>query len=579
MIQIDRNVWKRFVLTILCIICAFVFTADGWLAANPAPAWAGGKKKKKTKKIEKSEIEKSEIEKPGTTQPGAENEQTKEPKPKEEGAEKGPRSYQYIFSLPKEEFPDEYSRPEIESFLCAAVPEFIERNDVLLDFIPEDGEIGFGKVSDQLYIRYIEVSEEEKKKMGETEINKWFEEDVKVACSGSPSTKDIQLVRRFFEDVNLIIGRKKFVYNDSYKTGNIVLEFSLRPPVSMNKAKVGEATCLEDNLRAIYYKVKEQMKVETYVIGSGKLVVDGSGLIKYSSNELAFRKKNRIIKVHITNVADSKVRKAVILHELLHAVGLCGHSPLAGCQLFPVQVSERVLSTIRIGKKKLKTVKTSGLLTPQTVVMLEMLYRPEILPGMTVKEAAEILSDLKRRTYTSKNEILEFFESRKAELEADKRALLEIGRSHWERKEEIHKLLYALELKWEKLGREVMKENRFDARFVRGKHVAAILRLNEERVQMALQWLKEEVAQLEEKGANSQRRNSLKRQILLRNEDLGVFSEIMKEVVENENRIRALEEEERDINFQEEDISLLLRRIVRQLGTIAQEIKYLNRAS
>lgn len=485
------------------------------------------------------------------------------------------RSYEFTLSL--ETIPENplwpfYSRREVESFLCAAAPGFIELSDVYTGqsrpYLTTDGYLLTKQkgMLHRFFIRYKEVDQKQRKILESREINKWFEEPVTLICKGHPTARDINTITYFIDTVNQIIGREKFVYTGDGDVGNIIVEFSGGEELRDGMGPVdyiGESACLADPMRVAFYKENNKMKFHQYRV-SFKGVSDTAVFVKYSPAEEAFGKKNRIIKIHIANVMDRNIRDMVLIHELFHSLGICGHSPYIDSNLFPLPIPIGDLESIsrlpsEMGKKKI---------SPLTRRMIEMLYRPEILPGMSLKEAGQVLAHLKHREKTSAGEIEAFLEQRKRVLETKKTTLLEKARQRLERREEMHGILFRLDAKKEKLQKEVKKENKLAENLVKDMGPAMILRMN-------IGLVKGKLNQLEQQRNKKTKVKNLERQIVLRKEDIQVLSDILAEVLEIETRTRQLKREEKIMDVVDEAINQKLRLVTRQLSAIDQEMERL----
>lgn len=470
--------------------------------------------------------------------------------------------------------PDRYSRREIESFLCAAAPEFISLADVYVEYSPlapanvgeERWYIKKKNVFSRFFIKYKTVDQKQKIKLDDSEINKWFEEKVTLVCKGHPTPDDIETVKHFLRVVNESAGRELFVYSETSEIGNLVVEFSNAPAPTDPMEFIGESVCLQDDLRVVYYRENNQMKIETYKTRFDNAA--GSALfVKYSPQEKEFGKNNRVLKIYISNIADRRSRDMVIIHELFHALGFCGHSPYVDSNLFPLPIpvgdlknasgSSAVGENVRISKTARR--------------MIEMLYRPEITPGISLKEAGEILARLKYREKTSPSEIGDFLAERKEILEKQKKELLDRGRPRLSRREEIHKDLFQLDAKNEKLEKEVKKENKLAPELIKDKSVSLILGLNIGIVKGRLKRMEAGVLELKNAKGDVKKRQTLERQIVLRKEDLQVLEEILGEVRQCEDQIRRLKLEEMALDFDDIEINEQLRRLVRQLTAVDLE--------
>ncbi len=470
---------------------------------------------------------------------------------------------------------DYYSRREIESFLCVSVPEFISLADVYIErgrLTPRAvGEgrwyIKKGGVYNRFYTRYKTVTPEQRHLLESHEINKWFEEKVTLVCTGYPSSVDIELVRHLLDTVNRAVGREKFVYVEGEDVGNLVVEFSSEPAPTDPMEFIGESACLQDKLQVVFYRQNDKMKIETYNTDFGG--VDSNALfIKYTAREKEFAKKNRILKIHISDIEERKSRDMLIIHEILHSLGYCGHSPYADSNLFPLPIP---VADLRFSSEA-SPLPLNVKITKTALRMLEMLYRPEILPGMSIKEAGEVLSRLKTREKTTPDEIKSFLMAQKTKLEKKKKALLGQARPRTIRREAIHREFYRLDAKKAKLLKEVRKENKLDKSLVKGKSMSVILRLNIGLAGGQLKRLEAQAKELKGRKDVGRKPQIMARRIFLKKEDLEVLGEILDEVLDYETQTRKLKHEERVMDIVDTSINMRLRRIVRKLTAVESEM-------
>lgn len=490
-----------------------------------------------------------------------------------------PKSPYYEFVLSPEvnagvPDPDYYSRREIESFLCTFAPEFISLGDVYTEHsrLPFES-VGEGRwyikkngIYNRYFVKNKTVTPGKRQLLENHEINKWFEEKVTVVCTGYPSSVDIETVTHLLDVVNRSVGRELFVYTEGAEVGNLVVEFSNEPAPTDPMEFIGESACLQDQMRVVFYRQNDNMKIETYKADFG-----GAGsnalFIRYTPREKEFAVDNRILKVHISNIEDRESRDMVIIHELFHALGCCGHSPYVDSNLFPLPIP---VSDLRLSSDSMPlslNVKISN--TARR--MMEMMYRPEILPGMSIKEAGEVLARLKTREKTTQDEIKSFLTSEKIKLEKEKEALLEEARPRTIRREAIHQAHFRLDAKKEKLLKEVNKENKLDKILVKGKSMSVILRLNIGIVKGRLKRLEERAGELKGRKDSGRETKRLARRIFLRKEDLDVLGEILDEALDYEKQTRQLKREERIMDFKDNSINIRLRRIVRKLTAAHRE--------
>ncbi|MCP4213338.1 MAG: hypothetical protein GY765_01720 [bacterium] len=483
-----------------------------------------------------------------------------------------------------------YALKEIESFLCASIPGYIMLHD-LDSSIKETVVFQGSKYGERVWssVHYQAVKEKvlddtEIKELQSSEINKWFEDTVTIACKGNYTGDDIANVKAFIAEINGIIGREKFAFQPEVAPANIIAEFYKEEAENPHQL-VGESVCLRDNLRVLYYRVRGKIRINTYTASAG-ILINMSRRIKFTSEELKFRKKNRLIKMYITNVREPKIRKLVLFHELLHAIGLTGHSPYVDSNLFPLPLpiveGGKAESSVTVGVAKLSTL---------CKTMVQMLYRPEVLQGMTIREAGRVLAALTPLATTPVSKIEAFLLDRKKMLEDEKTFLLDTIQERMDRKEEIKKTLLQSAIDLKKLEKEVRSENKLSPDKVEGKSILEILELNDRRVRLRLEALQKELTELQADGSQNTKRKlkGLLRTIKLRKEDRQVYGEILKEIADNIIMSRQLDEENialgSDLRTSPtllgekqgtlEEVSLKLRRLVRQLLSIQQEIKLL----
>lgn len=320
------------------------------------------------------------------------------------------KSGKYSFTLApaKAGKADEYSRREIESFLCACAPGYIEIEDVY-----KVAAIG------EYFVKAKKNLENQKKMVENQEINKWFEDRVTVTSKGNLTVLDMETIEGFFKEVNQVIGREKFFYTPGLEAANIVIE--LVPPEKFFQFQdyAGETSLLKDNLRIRITTSDQDPKphIVTYKSGSGKLITRSNN-VKLTPREHEFRKNNRLVKIVLKKILEPHTRNLAFIHELLHSIGFTGHSPYYESYLFPLPV--------RVKKAPLPLFGINcPVFTGLAKKMVEMLYRPEILPGMTVKEAGEVLTRLKCIDRTPKNEIISFLLERKNRLKNQKNTIME----------------------------------------------------------------------------------------------------------------------------------------------------------
>jgi hypothetical protein len=468
------------------------------------------------------------------------------------------KEYTYTLSLPKVDKPDEYSRLEIESFLCACIPGYIRSGNTYK--IATDG---------RRIVKAYQVTVGQTGPVENHEIRKWFEDNVTVTSRGNVTVLDTKLIKRFFERVNRVIGRKKFFYHPGLEAANIIIEFALPNTIPIIPKYLGETIILDDNLVVRLTIDNAKVQVQTFKAGLGK-VINKTRRIRFTAGENEFRKENRLVKVYIENVLDPRIRGNSLVHELFHAIGFPGHSPYHESHLFPFPVRAYQGHT---------GVFSDAVFAEMAARMVEMLYRPEILAGMSVKEAGEVLSRLKHGGKTAKGEIIAYLLDRRKELEAEKEVLLGEGKKNFAERMGLY-----IELdKWvrkEQWFLEELKEIKVDYR----KDTVVVKKIRE-----ADSWVKKStllrtelillesmkrrlLAEGKKAGSMPQR---IRRQIGLCDEQVVVLNDLMKvvrEIARVEQQIETARAFKRKARLEE-----AMRRVLRQLSCIEGEFSYYSR--
>lgn len=292
-----------------------------------------------------------------------------------------------------------YNRYEIESFLCANALSFIRAEETYKstrgDFLVNPASLGEKQVT------------EARKQL----IGKWFEERVTVTAVGDVTEYDLDIIQTFYKTVNRLIGQERFVFVPDCQVANIIIQLEKPDPDYRLRKYIGESAVLQDNLRVRLSVDNDHIRLDTYKSGSGRLI-NKSSYITLTPAELEFRKENRLVKVFIRKVDNHVVMYFAIIHELMHTIGFPGHSPYYQSHLFPLPVQAYPWK------------RSAPFLAPIAERMIEMLYRPEIIPGMTIAEAGEILARLKRLGKTPKNNTIHFLHEQKKNIFAQKEALM-----------------------------------------------------------------------------------------------------------------------------------------------------------
>jgi hypothetical protein len=469
--------------------------------------------------------------------------------------------YSYTLAPDKADKAGEYTRQEIESFLCACAPAYIGVEDLY-----KVAAIG------EYFVKAKKNFGNQRKMVENVEINKWFEDQVTVTSKGDLTVLDIETTAGFFKKINQVIGKEKFFYKPGLEVANIIIE--LAPPGKFFQFNnhAGETSLLKDNLRIRITTSDQEPKphIVTYHSGIGK-VITGSNNIKLTPRELEFRKNNRLVKVVMKNILDPHTRYFAFIHELLHSIGFAGHSPYRESHLFPlpVRVNKDLLPVFAIN---------SPVFSRLAKDMVEMLYRPEILPGMTVKEAGEVLTRLKRIDKTPKNEIISYLLDKNNRLEGQKKTILEK-----EEKKYTHRMKEYIEL-----DQLVMKEHgyleeleeiradyRLESKVVQDIRAAASKVEKLVRIRRELILAENQKKKLSEKPGtlkNGEEARKARRELKRLGEEIVVLNDLLK-VVE---KITALEQ---DIlaaisSPSQQQVKEKLRRILRQVYTIDKELKF-----
>lgn len=468
--------------------------------------------------------------------------------------------YSYTLSPDKTEKADEYTRREIESFLCACASGYIGGEDL------------FKVAAINMYFVKAKNNLENQRKMVESqEISKWFEEKVTVTSKGDLTVLDIETIEGFFKKINQVIGKEKFFYTPGLEVANIVIRLAPPGESFLFHNYAGETSLLKDNLRIRITTSDQDPKphIVTFLSGIGK-VITGSNNIKLTPRELEFRKNNRLVKVVMKNILDPQTRYYAFIHELLHSIGFTGHSPYYESHLFPLPV--------RTNKDLPPVFGIDGpVFTPLVERMVEMLYRPEILPGMTVKEAGEVLTRLTHIDKTLKSEIISFLLARKDRLENQKRAILEKEEKKYNSKMKKYIELDQLVMKehWylDELV-EIRTDYRLDAKVVQDVKAATsklkkLVRIRQELILVEIQ--KKRLTEKQGSLENGEETRKARRELKRLNEEIIVLNDLLKV----EKNITVLE---RDIlaaisSPGQKQVEEKLRRIMRQLYSIDGELE------
>lgn len=469
--------------------------------------------------------------------------------------------YAYTLAPGKSDKPDEYTRREIESFLCACSLGYIGVEDLY-----KVAAVG------EYFVKAKKDFENQRKMVENQEISKWFEDRVTVTSKGNLTVLDIETIERFFKKVNQVIGKEKFFYKPDLEVANIVIQLAAPGKFFQFHTYAGETSVLKDNLDVRITTSDQDPKphITAYYPEIGK-VISGSENIKLTPRELEFRKNNRLVKVVIKNILDPYTRYYAFIHELFHSIGFAGHSPYHESYLFPLPV--------RVVKGLLPVLKSdSPIFTGLGKCMVEILYRPEILPGMTIKEAGEVLSRLKRIDKTPKNEIISYLQERKNRLENQKKAIMEKEVKEYNLKMKKYIELDQLVMK-EQGYLEELEEIRTDYRLEAGvvqdiraaeSKMVKLVRIRRELILVENQ--KKLMLKKQESLKNGKEARNTQRELKRTKEEIVVLTDLLKV----EKKIAALE---RDILAEgstpdQKQMQEELRRTLRQLYTIDTELKF-----
>ncbi len=498
-----------------------------------------------------------------STQTGTQPDET--PPIKSQPPEDSRKAQKYSYTLAPDQIDktNEYTRREIESFLCACSPGYIRVEDLYK--APAIG--GY-------FVKAKKNFENQKKMVENQDINKWFEDQVTVTSKGNLTVLDIETIEGFFKKVNQVIGKEKFLYTPGLDVANIIIE--LAPPgkfVQLNEL-IGETFLLEDNLGIRINTSDEDQKphIETYNTGSAGVIVKSEN-IKLTPRELEFRQSHRLVKVAIKNILDPHTRYFAFIHELFHSLGFIGHSPYNESLLFPLPV--------RANKAPLPGFGSGGpLFTGLAKTMVEMLYRPEILPGMTVKEAGEILSLIKRIDKTPKDEMISYLLDRKNRLENQKTAILEKEEKEYNLK--MKKYIELDRLVMKEIGylqelEEIRTDYHREAQIVRDINAAA------SNVEKLVRIRRELILDENQKKGLLEKPGPLKNEKEARNPQrelkrLGEEIVVLNDLLEVEKKIAAFEQNilAATSSSGQKQAAEELRRILRQLYTIDKELQGLH---
>lgn len=300
-----------------------------------------------------------------------------------------------------------YSRMDLENFLfCAADGGFSVHQALNQD--PRD-QSTIGKSFVQ-----VGISQKIRDHIMRREVSRWFENPVTVRLRGEVTPAIRRMTERFFSEVNRFSGTTRFLVLPGTEAAHIMIRVGLlKEPLDTRRyLQVGESSGLSDRMRVHLRPGAERLLVDTFTAEAVSQPLNAR-FIRFTPEDLEFLKRHRMVKVFIHRWSRPDIQENVLVHELLHAVGLPGHSPFTRCGLFP-------LANPRPGN-------TGGtMLSPLSATLVEMLYRREIGTGMSLEEAANILSSLPRLDDTGPELTRRVLRERMDHLEAARDRLLTV---------------------------------------------------------------------------------------------------------------------------------------------------------
>jgi hypothetical protein len=463
--------------------------------------------------------------------------------------------YNFNLSLEKQDQEGEYSRAEIESFLCSNVENYIRAEEVYREGVPR-----------RYIIKKKLASQHEDEAAFQQEVNKWFETQVTYTTGGKFTFLDIDAIKQFYTRVNQIIGVKKFVYRSDLVVANIVIQLAAEDHSDTIHEYIGETSVLQDNLRTRIGMKNRDIHIDAYVTGG--IMINESRQIKFTPQELAFRQKERIVKVHLRNILDPGVRHFALVHELFHSIGFSGHSSYHESNLFPLPVKANMSTLLGI-----KT--DDKIMPPMAERMIEMLYRPEMLPGMSVKEASILLHRMKYLKDTPKKQIETYLMTRKAKLIKLKDQLLERSKEIYAQRMSLYLELDRLELKELDLLAElseILKVAKFPSTIIPQlkKSKSLLAKLGLLRRELSLIEGKNKALSLKSGQQKGKERSLSRRRIGFYKEEIAVLKDLL---VVHEAAGKVDQKLATTRKYQDRKaLEFKLRRVVRQLRSIDSEL-------
>ncbi len=266
------------------------------------------------------------------------------------------------------------------------------------------------------------------------EVTKWFEPRVTVRFHSPPTPWMKHLVDTFFTAVNTLSGRSRFHLLDGEGPAHIIIETTPRSQSENPLRMVGETSGLTDRLRVHLIPGENGLRIEEFQ-ATARSQPRNSLNVQFTPDELNILKTRRMVKVVIQSHTSPILMRRILIHELLHAIGIPGHSPFRASALFPIIPSIE-------GREA-----GHSLLTPLESTLVEMLYRPETLPGMSLEEAGRTLASVRRRRWTHPQDTRDFLTRRRDHLELEKQRLLHVWRESFSASMELLVQLEGLRLR------------------------------------------------------------------------------------------------------------------------------------
>lgn len=461
--------------------------------------------------------------------------------------------YTFTLTSPGKDLPGRYTRKEAENFLCTLAPNYIQASDVYRM-----------TRTDYFVIEATKTLASRKKTALQQEITKWFETEVSVTSRGNITPLDKRTITLFFSEINRIIGKDKFIYIPNRPMANIIIETAPPNTATLDTGPIGETAILEDNLRVRLSIKNNSVQIDTYLVGiqsrGGR-----SGQVSFNPEEKKFAKTNRLVKIYLGNIMEPLTRHHSLVHEMLHAIGLPGHSPYPTSHLFPFPLD--------LKKRGLAQPLLSGFAS----TMVALLYRPEILPGMTVGEIIPLLETLNRKELTSSQSVIAYLKKKKQELAGRKQDLLaRTNQSYTQRMHlylNLDKLLHQEQYLLAELA-EARADNRLDTRMVDRIALSPTLSVKLSRIQTALILLQNKKKSLvQEAQARPANAGNILGNIKICDEQIVVLNDLLAiagDIASAEGKIEATKATQ-----VQNQMETRMRRILRQLDFIDRQLEML----